>query len=150
MGGVMADSSADTVVEFVGVYHADGGPIGEAKYILGHLFGTAHCALCDITHSPVRRKPQWDAMVRRLGVPVTLVHLNEMPPAVSDLVGAVGSPLIAARLSDRSLHPLLGSEELDALAGSVPRTEAAIRATVRDNDWRLPGDPSRAASDQHH
>lgn len=135
----MAGSSAESVVELIGVYHADGGPIGEAKYILGHLFGTAHCALCDITHSPIRRKPEWDAMVRRLGVPVTLLHLNELPPEVSDLVTAAGSPLIGARLADGSLHLLLGSDELDALAGSVPRTEPVIRAAVLSNHWRLPG-----------
>ena len=40
----------------VKAYHADGGPIGEVRYIIGKLLGTAHCALCDITHSPFRRK----------------------------------------------------------------------------------------------
>ena len=76
------DSTA-TVVGLVGVYHADGGPIGEAKYVLGKLLGTAHCALCDITHSPVRRKPAWDRMVAGLGVDVELLHLNEMSPEVA-------------------------------------------------------------------
>ena len=55
--------------EIVGVYHADGGPIGEARYVIGKLLGTAHCALCDITHSPVRRKREWDRMVAELGLP---------------------------------------------------------------------------------
>ena len=33
-----------------GVYHADGGIIGELAYVWGKIRGTAHCALCDITH----------------------------------------------------------------------------------------------------
>ena len=57
--------------ELIGVYHADGGPIGEARYVLGRMLGTAHCGLCDITHSPVRRKPEWD----RIGIE----HLARLP-----------------------------------------------------------------------
>ena len=39
-----------------GVYHADGGIVGELRYVFGKLIGTAHCALCDITHSYVSEK----------------------------------------------------------------------------------------------
>ena len=39
-----------------GVYHADGGIVGELRYVFGKLRGTAHCALCDITHSYVSEK----------------------------------------------------------------------------------------------
>ena len=38
------------LVGLVAVYHADGGVRGELSYVLGRLLGTAHCALCDITH----------------------------------------------------------------------------------------------------
>lgn len=130
--------SPTEIVELVGVYHADGGPIGEAKYILGHLLRMSHCSLCDITHSPVRRKPQWDAMVARLGVPFTLLHLNEMPPDVARLVAAVGSPLVAVRSADGDLYELLGPEALDSLSGSVPRTESVISAQLAANRWLLP------------
>ena len=85
----------------VGVYHADGGPIGEAKYVIGKLMGTAHCALCDITHSPVRRKPAWDRMVAELGAPLELLHLNEMPPAIAAATTRHGSPAVFARLCRR-------------------------------------------------
>ena len=39
-----------------GVYHADGGIVGELRYVFGKIRGTAHCALCDITHSYVSEK----------------------------------------------------------------------------------------------
>jgi hypothetical protein len=120
--------TGDAVTELVGVYHADGGPIGEVKYVLGKLLGTAHCALCDVTHSPVRRKPEWDLMVRRLGVPITLLHLNEMPDDVAAAVRTTGSPVVLARLSDGALQVALTPSELDGLGGSVDRAEQAIRA----------------------
>ena len=42
-----------------GVYHANGGLVGELTYVIGKLRGTAHCGLCDITHGSVRVKPGW-------------------------------------------------------------------------------------------
>src|SRR6478609_4856955 len=55
-----------SVTRLVGVYDADGGLLGEAAYAWGKARGTRHCALCDITHSPWRRKPAWDAMAAEL------------------------------------------------------------------------------------
>lgn len=103
----------------VGVYHADGGPVGEAKYVIGRLLGTAHCALCDITHSPVRRKPEWDRMVAGLGVPFELLHLNEMPADVAAATAIHGSPVVLGRLSDGSVEAVLLAEDLEVLGGSV-------------------------------
>ena len=130
------------IVELVGVYHADGGLVGELRYVVGKVLRTAHCALCDITHSPVRRKKEWDAMVARLGVPVTLLHLDEMPAEVAAAVAGGGTPVLLARLSDGGLVTLLDAAELDRLHGSVPQTEDAIRRAwsdvVRDGQGRRP------------
>ena len=117
------------VTELIGVYHADGGPLGEAKYVVGKLLGTAHCALCDVTHSPVRRKPAWDAMVARLPMPVTLLHLNEMPADVAEAVAASGSPVLLGRGAG-GLIEILSPEELDRLDGSVDAFEAALTAAL--------------------
>lgn len=116
------------VVQLVGVYHADGGLVGEARYVIGHLLGITHCALCDITHSPVRRKPAWDAMVARLGVPVRLVHRNEQAP---DEVAASGegTPCVLARTADGTLQVLLGPDDLE-LGGSVEAFESAVRSRL--------------------
>jgi hypothetical protein len=114
----------------VGVYHADGGPIGEAKYVIGKLMGTAHCALCDITHSPVRRKPAWDRMVAELGVPFTLLHLNEMPPEIAAATARHGSPAVFARFSNGTVEPVLLPAGLEILGGSVDAFSAALRAAL--------------------
>lgn len=117
-------------VGLVGVYHADGGPIGEARYVIGRLLGTAHCSLCDITHGVVRRKAKWDAMAAGLGLPVDLVHLNEMPIDIAPLVAERGSPLVAARLEDGTAQVVLAPEDLDALSGSVDEFAVVLRAQL--------------------
>lgn len=115
------------VREYIGVYHADGGLVGEAKYVIGHLLGRTHCSLCDITHSPVRRKKQWDQMVVTLGVPFRLFHLNEMPADVAQMTARTGSPVVLARTA-AGLQVLLPPAELDRVAGSVADFQAALTA----------------------
>ena len=113
-----------TYTEVVGVYHADGGLRGELAYVVGKLMGRVHCALCDITHSPVRRKAEWDAFAARLSIPITLLHLNELTP---ELAGAVDgrSPVVLGRRDDQWLR-LVEPAQLDSLGGSVTAFEAAL------------------------
>ena len=111
-------AQAEGVREFIGVYHADGGLAGEAKYIVGHLLGRVHCALCDITHSPVRRKKSWDALVAGLPAPFRLYHLNEMPADVDAVVATAGSPVVLVR-DESGLRVVLSPAELAAMDGSV-------------------------------
>jgi hypothetical protein len=120
------------VVALVGVYDADGGLAGEARYVIAHLLGRAECALCDITHSPVRRKPEWDRMVTGLGVPFRLHHRNELAddPQVAGVVGATGLPLVVARFADGGVHPVLTGPELARLDGSVAAFDRALRAAL--------------------
>jgi len=121
--------------ELIGVYHADGGPSGEVRYVLGKMLGTAHCGLCDITHSTIRRKPEWDRMVARLGVPFDLLHLNEMPTDVAAATAAHGSPVVLARVRDGSLHLALDAAALDANGGSVQAFAAALHQSLVTNGW---------------
>lgn len=117
------------VQELIGVYHADGGLVGELRYVIGHALGRTQCGLCDVTHSPVRRKPQWDRWVASLGVPVRLYHLNEMPADVAAVVARVGSPVFLVR-TDEGVEPLLEPQEIDAVAGSVDDFAAAVAARL--------------------
>lgn len=107
-----------TITELVGVYDADGGLLGEAAYIWGRLRGSRHCSLCDITHSPWRRKPAWDAMTSRLPVPIRLLHLNELDEELAATVARVRAPVVLARAGDR-WSVVARDDELDALDGSV-------------------------------
>jgi hypothetical protein len=106
-------------VRYLGVYDADGGLAGELRYVVGHLLGTAECALCDITHSPVRRKRSWDAMVAELDAPFDLRHRNELTEVETLALAAMGLPVVAAELADGRWVELLGRDALDACDGDV-------------------------------
>ena len=107
------------------MYDADGGLRGEASYVIGKLLGRRHCSLCDITHSPVRRRPQWDALVSRLGVPFRLAHLNELTDAEGAVVAEVGAPVVLV-LGEGRPRPLLQRDELEGAGGDVGRFEALL------------------------
>ena len=124
------------VDEFVGVYDADGGIRGELSYVFGKLRGTRHCALCDVTHSPIRRKREWDEFVDRLGVAFELLHLNECGPEVVAL--SEPAPFVAGRI-DGQLLVLLSADELEHMSGSVDRFEAVLRETLQRRGLLLVG-----------
>lgn len=99
------------VHEVIGVYDADGSLRGELAYALGKLTGQAHCALCDITHGTLRRRPGFDVACQRLGVPVTLLHRDEQPPDVAALT-AGRTPMVVGRTDD-GLVVLLSAADLE-------------------------------------
>ena len=68
------------VTALTGVYQANGSLSGELRYVVGKLLGSAHCALCDITHGAVREKPGFVACREALPVPLRNVHLDERSP----------------------------------------------------------------------
>jgi hypothetical protein len=121
--------SDPSVTGLVGVYDADGSLLGEAAYVWGRMRGTRHCALCDITHGRVRRKAAWDRMVAGLGVPVELLHLDELPPDVAAATAESGVPVLLARTAE-GLRPLVGAAELDGLDGSVDRLGDLLRSRL--------------------
>jgi hypothetical protein len=116
------------VDRILGVYNADGGLGGELRYILGDALGTVSCALCDITHSPLRRKREWDALVAELGIVVDLRHLNELDEREKAAVGG-NSPIVLVEC-DGMLDTLLDAAQLEELDGSVAEFGAAVRAAL--------------------
>jgi len=116
------------IVRYLGVYDADGGLAGELRYVVGHLLGTAECALCDITHSPIRRKRSWDAMVAALPVPFDLRHRNELTDAEQQALSGMVLPVVAAERADGSYVELLGVEALRACSGEVDALAARLTA----------------------
>lgn len=123
----------DKPVRLIGVYNADGGIIGELKYVFGHLIGTAECELCDITHSPVRRKPQFDAMAKALkaeyGVDFLLRHLNERTPEQKQ-ASEGRAPCVLAEYPDGKIGMLLDKNDLKAAGGDVAKFEKILRGKL--------------------
>jgi hypothetical protein len=114
------------ITELVGVYDADGGLLGEAAYVWGRLRGSRHCSLCDITHSPWRRKSQWDAMAAGLPVPMRLLHRNELDEQLTATVARVGTPIVLARVED-DWRVVAVDAELSAADGSVEHLGTLLR-----------------------
>jgi hypothetical protein len=117
-------------VRYLGVYDADGGLAGELRYVVGHLLGIAACSLCDITHSPVRRRPSWDRMVASLGIPFDLRHRNELTADERAGLVGMGLPLVAAQLTDGRFVRILDDAGLAACEGDPARLHTALVATL--------------------
>jgi len=107
------------LTRLMGVYNADGGVVGEARYIVGHLLGLTSCSLCDITHSPLRRKPEWDAMVTDLDIPLEVLHRNEVSSELSSWLESVVLPVVVGVDEHGVFHLVLDADTLDQTAGSV-------------------------------
>jgi hypothetical protein len=131
---VMSEIASDTwsgVVRLVGVFDANGGLLGELSYVVGKAIGRAHCGLCDITHSPWRRKPEWDRFTHALPVPFELVHRDERDAAV--LAATAGqTPCVVAVMTNGQVLPLLTGADLDAASGSIVAFGDALRSRVLD------------------
>ena len=120
-------------IRLIGVYNADGGVVGELKYFFGHLIGIAKCELCDITHSPIRRKASWDRLASELkaeyGLDFALEHLNERSEA-ENKASAGREPCVLAEYPDGSLGMFLDRQELRVVGGDVDRFAKLVRARL--------------------
>ncbi|WP_062070697.1 hypothetical protein [Demequina sediminicola] len=114
-----------TVTAVVGIYDADGGIRGELTYVWGHLKGTAECALCDITHSHVKRKRAWDRAIQRFDVPVRVVHRNEMDDALAAAVAPLQLPLVMGKTADGWVQ-LIDADGLRECGGHVESFSRAL------------------------
>ncbi len=114
----------------IGVYKADGGIIGELSYFLGHLIGIRECSLCDITHSPFKKKGEFKRLENQLyqefDLDFRLVHMNERTER--ELAASAGrEPCVLLAHEDGSLSMFLDFQELKAADGSVKSFEKLVR-----------------------
>jgi hypothetical protein len=106
----------------IGVYKADGGIIGELSYFFGHLVGARSCSLCDISHSPIRKKSSFKALERDLlkehNIAIKMLHMNERNER--ELKASAGrEPCMLLEYPDGSISMFLDYVELKAISGSV-------------------------------
>jgi hypothetical protein len=115
------------------VYDADGGLVGEVRYVVGHLLGRAECALCDITHGPVKRKADFDGLVERLeaeGHRIEVHHRNEQSPAQAEAsTGQLPCVLVAER-PDGPWSVLVDADALRGCGGDVAAFGAVLAARL--------------------
>jgi hypothetical protein len=120
-------------IRLIGVYNADGGVIGELKYFFGHLIGVAKCELCDITHSPIRRKASFDQLAGELKseyrLDFALKHLNERTESETK-ASAGKEPCVLAEYPDGTLGMFLDRQELRVVEGHVDKFSKLVRARL--------------------
>jgi hypothetical protein len=106
----------------IGVYNADGGIAGELSYVFGHLIGIRSCSLCDISHSPIKKKSSFKALEQHLleehGIMVKMIHLNERNER-EQKASEGREPCMLLEYPDQSISMFIDSRDLKALSGSV-------------------------------
>ena len=114
-----------------GVYHADGGLLGELRYVMGVAFRGQHCSLCDITHSLAWEKGEMKKWRKTSEIPFHLVHLNERPEEVKQATEGK-TPCIVAKTSSGFVM-LATDEELTSFDGSVELLKGHIERQLTEN-----------------
>jgi len=114
-----------------GVYHADGGLLGELRYVMGVAFRGQHCSLCDITHSVAWEKGEMKKWRKTSEIPFHLVHLNERPEEVKRATEG-NTPCIVAKTSSGFVM-LATDEELTSFDGSVELLKDHIERQLTEN-----------------
>jgi hypothetical protein len=106
----------------IGIYNADGGLAGELAYVFGHLIGVRSCSLCDISHSPIKKKAAFKELEKHLlsehGIVVRMIHLNERNERETK-ASEGREPCMLLEYPDKSISMFLDSTDLKALSGSV-------------------------------
>ena len=119
----------DRIDRLIGVYDADGTVLGELAYVVGHALGRRSCALCDITHGRLRRRPAFDAAAARLGVAVELLHRDEQPADLAALTSGELPCVVAETSGGRVV--LVDAETLVACGGDQRAFVDAVRQAAR-------------------
>ena len=114
--------------KIIGIYHADGGLIGEFKYITGKFFGGSHCSLCDITHSSTGKKDSWKKCEQRLRIPIDFVHLNERNPNLKEYTANL-TPCIVGKTSTNYVM-LVSKNELNECNGDPEKLSKIIEMKI--------------------
>ena len=121
---------SDAIDHVLAVYNADGGLVGEARYVVGHLLGRTECQLCDITHSPVRRKRAWAALVESFPVPIVTRHRNELTAYTQGVIDPTRLPAVYAVDRAGAVREVVSRAELASMDGSVDAFGALLLERV--------------------
>ena len=121
---------SDIIVKFIGVYDADGTIAGEVRYMVGKLFGTVGCALCDLTHgTKIRGRDDYKACAASLPVPVELFHRNDQPETVRTHTNDKLPCIIAVR-QDGSFAVAVEREALESCNKDVDKLATLLLALL--------------------
>ena len=114
-------------MKLYGIYHANGGLGGEIVYLFGKLMGTAHCALCDITHGVLLEKKEFRTCHQRWEIPFEKLHLNEQKHTLAEFTKG-HTPCVVLEENENHFVFALGAEALESCRGDVTCFETKLKA----------------------
>mgnify|MGYP004163885363 CR=1 FL=1 len=117
-------------MEVIGVYHANGGILGELAYVTGKILGLTSCALCDLSHGLIFEKKSVKSWRCSAPFSMRFLHLNEVDSLTSDIVRGC-TPCVVLRRND-CVSLLISKEELAEMSGDESALFARIEAVVND------------------
>lgn len=111
--------------QVMGVFDADGGWMGELRYVLGLVVGGKHCSLCDITHgyNPWGRR-EWKRVCADAPFEIRMIHRDRAHVSQREAAGAL--PAVIAG-NGETWRLLVGSSELQDCAGDAVQLMALIQ-----------------------
>ena len=105
----------DADIEVIGVYHANGGILGELAYVAGKILGLTSCALCDLSHGLISEKTSVKSWRCTAAFPIRFLHLNEIDSLTAETIQG-RTPCVVLRRKHRVVV-LIEKEELANMAG---------------------------------
>jgi hypothetical protein len=115
---------ARQVSRLVLVFDANTGKMNAFVDSVKKVLMVSGCSLCAITHGLTGEKDEWKSCKEELGVPVSYLHRDELPPALQQrLKGQL--PCVMAEV-DGELEMLLTPDVLERCRGSVSDLKGRI------------------------
>lgn len=115
-------------IEVIGVYHANGGLLGEISYVLGKVFGQTECALCVLTHTFISEKSSLKTWRCELPYRLSFKHLNELSSQMASCV-VHQSPCVVLEYESK-LSILIDAESLRSMNGDEHALMRCIESRV--------------------
>ena len=116
------------IEKIYGIYHADGGIIGELSDVWGKRTGPAQCSLCDITHKGISMKRDWKNFTNSLDVDFELLHLNEQTQVLADFTAGKTPCVVGEELGEMKI--LVDAESLEGCNKSVSSFESTLMSSM--------------------
>ena len=114
-----------------GIYNAEGGIIGDFKYVFQKLTKTRKCYLCDITHTLAWTKRDWQELNSRISEPLILLHINEQDDDMRSFTE--GKTPCVIRGTQGAYNMLLTDDDLSNCAGNVAIFESLLTSRLSDS-----------------
>ncbi|NUP11859.1 MAG: hypothetical protein HOW73_37915 [Polyangiaceae bacterium] len=123
-----ADAQTPSPDRVILVYDGDSGIQAMLLDVVKKAVGREDCALCEITYSPLGKRSGWSRCAAGLGVPVTEIHRDQVPPEWG--IARTELPCVLGQVQEQRPFVLVARDEIRACRGSVQALEAKLHKAL--------------------